>query len=148
MLIYVCMQEINCGKGVIQDIYIYRRFSKLSSHWLQSLQWYHHECAGVSKTSVLIVYSTISSGTDQRNHQSCASLALCEGNSPVTGEFPTQRASKRNCFHLMTSSWKLFPIYWWLKIDNLSVNSSWVKINLDHTCWGQSPSCWTLYLRV
>ena len=29
---------------------------------------------------------------------------LCEGNSPVTGEFPTQRASNRKCFHLMTSS--------------------------------------------
>ena len=29
---------------------------------------------------------------------------LCEGNSPVTGEFPAQRGSKRGkCFHLMTS---------------------------------------------
>ena len=31
---------------------------------------------------------------------------LCEGNSPVTGEFPAQRASNaEKCFHLMTSSW-------------------------------------------
>ena len=30
---------------------------------------------------------------------------LCEGNSPVTGEFPAQRASNaEKCFHLMTSS--------------------------------------------
>ena len=30
---------------------------------------------------------------------------LCEGNSPVAGEFPTQKASYAKCFHLMTSSW-------------------------------------------
>ena len=52
-------------------------------------------------TSFTIVYSTVYSGTDQRKHQSFASLAicarnspgLCKGNSPVTGEFPAQRAS-------------------------------------------------------
>ena len=40
-------------------------------------------------TSPTIVYSTIYSGADQ----SSASLAFVRGNSPVTGEFPTQRAS-------------------------------------------------------
>ena len=31
---------------------------------------------------------------------------LCEGNSPLTDEFPVQRASNaEKCFHLMTSSW-------------------------------------------
>ena len=31
---------------------------------------------------------------------------LCEGNSPVTGEFPAQRASSaEKCFHLITTSW-------------------------------------------
>ena len=49
-------------------------------------------------TSVTIVYSRFYSGTNhQRNHQSSTSLAallaLCVGNSLVTGEFPTQRAS-------------------------------------------------------
>ena len=44
-------------------------------------------------TSVSIAYATVCSGADQRKHQSCASLALCEGNSPVTGGFPSQRAS-------------------------------------------------------
>ena len=46
-------------------------------------------------TNLTIVHSTIYSGTDQRKHQSSASLAfvLCAGNSPVTGEFPAQRAS-------------------------------------------------------
>ena len=42
-------------------------------------------------TSLMIVYSTVYSGTDQRKHHSSASVAFV--NSPVTGEFPAQRAS-------------------------------------------------------
>ena len=44
-------------------------------------------------TSLTIVYSTVYSDTDQRKHQSSASLAICAGNSLVTGEFPAQMAS-------------------------------------------------------
>ena len=45
-------------------------------------------------TGVSIVYLTVSSGADQRKHQISASLhGLCAGNSPVTGGFPSQRAS-------------------------------------------------------
>ena len=42
---------------------------------------------------VLIVHSTVCSVADQRKHQSSASVAFVRGNSPVTGEFPAQRAS-------------------------------------------------------
>ena len=44
-------------------------------------------------TSITIVYLTVYSGADRRKHPSSASLALCAGNSPVTGEFPAQMAS-------------------------------------------------------
>ena len=44
-------------------------------------------------TSFTIVYSTVYSGADQREHQSSASLAFVRGNSPETGEFPAQMAS-------------------------------------------------------
>ena len=44
-------------------------------------------------TSLTIVYSTVHSGADQRKLQSSASLGLCVGHSPVTGEFPAQMAS-------------------------------------------------------
>ena len=44
-------------------------------------------------TSLAIVYSTVYSDADQRKHQSSASLPLCVGNSPGTGEFPAQMAS-------------------------------------------------------
>ena len=45
-------------------------------------------------TSLAIVNSAVYSGADQRKHQSSASQAFVRGNSPVTGEFPAQRASK------------------------------------------------------
>ena len=50
---------------------------------------------GTTIKSVLwhVVYSIAYSGANQRKHQSSASLAFCAGNLPVTGEFPTQRAS-------------------------------------------------------
>ena len=41
-------------------------------------------------TSLAIVHSTVYSGADQKNIKT---PGICEGNSPVTGEFPTQRAS-------------------------------------------------------
>ena len=44
-------------------------------------------------TSHTIVYSIVYLGADQRKHQSSASLAFREGNSPGTGEFPAQMAS-------------------------------------------------------
>ena len=118
-------------------------------------------------TSVLIVYTTVCTGTDQRKHQTPALLAfvrgihrwpvnsphkgpvmwkmfpfddiiilnnhlyrrrskktsklhvtgLCEGNSPVTGEFPSQRASYVENVsiwwrHLNTGPCYNWPLYW------------------------------------
>ena len=45
------------------------------------------QIAGVS-----IVYSTVYSGSDQRKYIKLRVTGLCDGNSPMTGEFPTQRA--------------------------------------------------------
>ena len=56
----------------------------LARHKHRSRDWH-------SSTGVLIVYSTVCSGADQRKHQSSALMGLCAGNSPVTGEFPAQR---------------------------------------------------------
>ena len=41
-------------------------------------------------SSLMIVYSIVYLGSDQRKHQCSTSLA-CEGNSPVTSESPPQR---------------------------------------------------------
>ena len=54
-------------------------------------------------TGVSIVCSAVCSGAHKK-HQSSASAGLCEGNLPMTGEFPTQKASKAEIVSMMTSS--------------------------------------------
>ena len=44
-------------------------------------------------TSLAIVYSTVYSGTDDRKQQTPRHWTFYEENSPVTGNFPAQRAS-------------------------------------------------------
>ena len=44
-------------------------------------------------TSLTIVYSTVHSGADQKKTPTLRATGLCEGNSPVTGEFSAQKAS-------------------------------------------------------
>ena len=62
----------------------------LTSYWMES-----------QITSIMIVHSTVCSGSDQRKHQSSASLAFV-GNSPVINGFPAQR----------TSNAKIISIWW------------------------------------
>ena len=61
---------------------------------------------------------------------------LCEGNSPVTDEFPSQRVSNVENVHLMTSSWyKLQPYN--TNIDDLvqyCSNSSALAMELLQSC--------------
>ena len=45
-------------------------------------------------TGVSIVCSTLGSGADRWKKSKLRVTGLCEGNSPVTGEFPTQKTSK------------------------------------------------------
>ena len=80
-------------------------------------------------TSLTIIYSTVYSGADHRKRQSSALLALCAGNSPVTGEFPAQRASYAENLSIW---WRhhesiyppLFPI-------SLTKPDSYTEIKLD-----------------
>ena len=44
-------------------------------------------------TSLTIVYSTVYSDADQGKTSKLSVTGLCVGNSPGTGEFPTQMAS-------------------------------------------------------
>ena len=49
-------------------------------------------------TIVSSVCSTVCSDADQRKYQSSTSLALCEGNSPVTGDSPHKGLVTRRMF--------------------------------------------------
>ena len=65
-------------------------------------------------TSVSIVYSTICSGEDERKHQKLRVTGLCEGNSPVTGEFPAQWASNE---------------------ENVSIHDVIMSLSCDNLSW-------------
>ena len=56
-------------------------------------------------TSLTIVYSIVYSGTDQRKHQSFASLAFVRGSHRGRWIPRTKGQLRGKCFHLMTSSW-------------------------------------------
>ena len=59
-----------------------------------SLQWRHNGAIASQITSLVVVYSAVWFGADQRKHQSSTSLAFARGihRGPV-GKFPAQRAS-------------------------------------------------------
>ena len=87
-------------------------------------------------TSLTIVYPTVYSGTDQKTSK-LHITGFCEGNSPVTGEFPAQMASNaenvsicwrhhvglvyilplellhcKQCYVIFNSSWPSDTIWW------------------------------------
>ena len=86
-------------------------YRKEKGSWIRKTEVIRHYAdvimiAMVSQiTSLTIVYSAVYSGRSKETSRLCVT-GPCEGNSPVTGEFPAQRASNaEKSFHLMTSSW-------------------------------------------
>ena len=68
-------------------------------------------------TSFTIVYSTIYSRRRSKKNQISASLAfLCAGNSPMTGEYPAQRAS---IAENVSIGWRLHGVNWIWKLESL-----------------------------
>ena len=64
-----------------------------SAELMDSLQWHHNEHDGVSNHQCL---NCLPDRLFRRKSKKTAKLrfiGLCDGNSPVTGEFPAQRAS-------------------------------------------------------
>ena len=95
------------------NIFIWQRRDK--GVWLLRVQHHHYNDVMMSAmasqiTSLTIVYLTICSGADQRKHIS-ASLAFAMG---FTGDRWIPRTNgqwRGKCFHFMTSSWLLPPVY-------------------------------------
>ena len=75
-------------------------------------------------TFIVFVFAVLSSMMTSSNGTFSALLALCAGNSPVTGEFPTQRPVTRNFDvlglrlnkRLSKQSWG-----WWFETPSLSL---------------------------
>ena len=67
-------------------------------------------------TNVSIVYSTVCSSADKKKTWKLRVTGLCEGNSPVTGEFPAQGGSDAKNVSIL---WRLHA-------------GVWLIINLDY----------------
>ena len=67
-------------------------------------------------TSLMIVYSTVYSDANQRNHQSSASLAFVREFTADRWIPRTKGQLRGKCFHLMTSSWMelYLRLAWWV----------------------------------
>ena len=96
-------------------------------------------------TSLTIVYSIVYSGTDQRKHQSSASLAVVR---EFTGDrwIPRTKGQLRGkCFHLMTSScydlWFLSTIC--ITLIARFMGPTWGPSGADRTEMGLMLSPWT-----
>ena len=69
-------------------------------------QWHHNGLHGVSNHQPHHCLLNRLFRHRWKNTSKIHVTGLCEGNSPVTGEFPAQMASNADmCVHLMTSSW-------------------------------------------
>ena len=89
-------------------------------------------------TGVSIVYSTICSEADQRKHQSSALLAFCEGNSPVTGEFPAQSACNAENVSIW---WRHHAAPYWFWGQNIPWPMPWLMHD-DVMKWKHFPRNW------
>ena len=81
-------------------------------------------------TSLTIIYSTIYSRRRSKKTSKLRVTGLCERNSPVTGEFPSQRASK----------WEMFPF------DDVIMNALDPKLfMMEVNYWPLSISLFSIY---
>ena len=95
--------------------YVWNKFATSSDRWVQShLIWYVH---APTRAYIWITW--------WRHHMKTFSalLALCAGNWPVTGEFPSQRPVTRS-----------FGVFFYLRL-NKRLSKQWRR------CWFETPSC-------
>ena len=84
------------------------------------LLWRHNGRDSVSNHQPHDCLLNVYSDTDQRKHQSSASLAFCAGNSPGTGEFPAQMASYAENVSI-----------WWRHHAKLNIRI-WIRNEISH----------------
>ena len=74
-------------------LYILCYMGVIMEHEKSLLLWRHNERDGFQITSLTIVYLTVYSRRRSKKTSKLRVTGLCDGNSPVTGDFPAQRAS-------------------------------------------------------
>ena len=78
-------------------------------HWMLELQWRHNERDGVSTHRLLGSLLNRLFGSRSKKKLKLRVTGLCEGNSPVTGGFPSWRASNTENISIWWHHHGLFP---------------------------------------
>ena len=68
----------------------------MKAEWTDALLWCHNECNGIWNHQRLDGLLNCLFRRRSKKTSKLRITGLCEGNSPVTGEFPSQRASNTN----------------------------------------------------
>ena len=92
-------------------------------------------------TSLAIVYSTVYSDADQKKTSKLRITGLCAGNSPGTGEFPTQMASNAENVSIW---WRHHEsVRWWKQTNMHYSDATWASQITD-----KSTVCSRLFFRL
>ena len=110
-------QISNIRRAKSQNLNVSRLVLQLSLPNPYILQWHHNEWDGVSNHRRLDCLLSRLFRRRSKKKSKFRVTGLCEGNSPVTGEFSAQRASNADFFSIqvMTSSWQgdcQLPLNW------------------------------------
>ena len=87
---------------------------------LTSLQWRHNEYDGVSNHRRMDCLVNLLLRHRSKKISKLRVTGLCVGNSPVTGEFPTQRTSNAENVSI-----------WWRHHGHMSFNMYMVNVNIE-----------------
>ena len=129
------------GLNVLNVFGIHLTIMMMRQDWFTSLQWRHNGWDGV--LNHLPHYCLLNRLFRHRSKKTSklSVTGLCEGNSPVTGEFPTQRASNvKNVsiwwrYHVMIHDFVV-----WLICDDLPMPSWWLQMARCQTGTGPSAT--------
>ena len=107
--------QIPSARLEFKDVFVFDKMIKIVTQMranmmlLQIKSHYNDVIMSVMTSQIIsftIVYSMVYFRRRSKKTSKLRVTGLCEGNSPVTGEFPTKGQWRAKCFHLMTSSWK------------------------------------------
>ena len=125
--------------GLVQNYSI-----SIATALLCTFEWRNNECDGVSINQRLHCLLNCWFGCRYNKTSKLHVTGHCVGISPVTGEFPAQKANKaKKSSHLMTSSWSTPLIcdlrkYPYLLLHNFVINklyaymAQWITQYVDH----------------
>ena len=117
-------QHRSCNNGRLGTTAISIHHADVSLwHLCSSLQWCHNECDGVSNHRRFDCLLSRLFGFRSENTSKLRVTGLCVGNSPVTGGFPSQRASDAENVSI-----------WWRHHDGVMIYANMILPKMFLSC--------------